>query len=172
MIGNTFSQRLRLALEKQNMRQVELCRKTNIGKSAMSQYIGGAFLPKHDKLVAIANALDVSEAWLMGHDEYISTSDDKNEMQVVALDDNMRGAHIPKGAEIRIDTGAVPKPGDIVCYSSGEDRNRIRVYSKENGKIIFTASELNCRPVIFGEEDLKNGNLQIHGVANKVMIKL
>jgi transcriptional regulator with XRE-family HTH domain len=50
------------------MKQSELCQITKIPKSAISQYLSGAFEPKQDRLHIIANALDVSPVWLMGFD--------------------------------------------------------------------------------------------------------
>ena len=49
----------------------------------MSQYISGAFEPKQDRIFLIADALEVSEAWLMGFDvpmEKEQTSPDKVEL--------------------------------------------------------------------------------------------
>ena len=60
--------RISYALQLRNMKQSELCTKTGIPKSAMSQYISGAFEPKQDRVYKIAKALDVNEAWLMGFD--------------------------------------------------------------------------------------------------------
>ena len=62
------SKRIARALSIRNMKQTDLCNITGIPKSAMSQYISGAFEPKQDRIFLIANALDVSEAWLMGFD--------------------------------------------------------------------------------------------------------
>lgn len=62
------SQRIARALAYNNMTQSELCRKTEIPKSAMSQYIKGSFEPKQDRIYIIAKVLQVSEAWLMGFD--------------------------------------------------------------------------------------------------------
>lgn len=39
-----------------------------LSKSMISQYISGAFKPKQQKISILAEALDVSEAWLMGCD--------------------------------------------------------------------------------------------------------
>lgn len=58
--------RLRLALGKSNMKQIELAEKTGIPKSAISQYLSGKIKPKQDKVYLMAKALDVSELWLMG----------------------------------------------------------------------------------------------------------
>lgn len=62
------AERIATALTLRNMKQAELCEKTKIPKSAISQYISGAFEPKQDRIYLIANALNVSEAWLMGYD--------------------------------------------------------------------------------------------------------
>lgn len=62
------SERIKYALAKTGLKQTDLCKKTGIPKSAMSQYISGAFEPKQDRVELIAKALDVNEAWLMGFD--------------------------------------------------------------------------------------------------------
>ena len=77
------SERIAAALSIRNMKQSELCEKTKIPKSAISQYISGAFEPKQDRIYLIANALNVSEAWLMGYDvpmERKEESPDKQEL--------------------------------------------------------------------------------------------
>lgn len=60
--------RIKQGLSIRGMTQQELCTKTGIKKSAMSQYCRGAFEPKQDKVALIAAALNVDEAWLMGYD--------------------------------------------------------------------------------------------------------
>ena len=62
------SVRLAKALTIRGMKQYELCEKTKIPKSAISQYISGLFEPKQDRLHIIAQALDVDPVWLMGFD--------------------------------------------------------------------------------------------------------
>lgn len=62
------SKRISKALLVRDMKQSELCEKTKIPKSAMSQYLSGAFEPKQDRLHIIAKALDVNPVWLMGYD--------------------------------------------------------------------------------------------------------
>lgn len=70
----TFSERLRYALHKNNMKQSVLSYKTGIDKSYISKYLSGVFVPKHDKIILMAKALRVSESWLAGYDE----GDDEN----------------------------------------------------------------------------------------------
>jgi transcriptional regulator with XRE-family HTH domain len=50
------------------MRQSELCEKTKIPKSALSEYISGAYEPKQDRVFILAEALNVDPVWLMGFD--------------------------------------------------------------------------------------------------------
>ena len=63
-----FANRLKEAMHIRGITQSELCAKTNIGKSALSQYLSGKFMPKQQRLHELAIALNVSEPWLMGWD--------------------------------------------------------------------------------------------------------
>lgn len=65
----TFTERLNEAIKIRNISQAELCTRTGIPKSAMSQYCSGAFTPKQERTYLIAKALNVNEAWLLGYDD-------------------------------------------------------------------------------------------------------
>lgn len=60
--------RIKKALSIRNMSQSELCRKTKIATSAMSEYLKGLYEPKNDKIYTMASALNVDPVWLMGFD--------------------------------------------------------------------------------------------------------
>ena len=60
--------RIEKALNIRNMKQSQLSKLANIPKSSLSLYLKGAYEPKQDKIYAMANALNVSETWLMGYD--------------------------------------------------------------------------------------------------------
>lgn len=75
--------RIREALSIRKMKQIELCELTNIPKSALSQYISGAFEPKQDRIYLISKALNVSEAWLMGYD--VPMNREKNSPEELTL---------------------------------------------------------------------------------------
>ena len=60
--------RIKSGLKIRGLKQADLCQITKIPKSAISQYISGAFEPKQDRIYLISKALNVSEAWLMGFD--------------------------------------------------------------------------------------------------------
>lgn len=62
------AKRIRKALDIRNMKQSELCRKTKIATSAMSEYLSGLYEPKQDKIYLMSEALNVDPVWLMGFD--------------------------------------------------------------------------------------------------------
>ena len=65
---DSCADRLKMALSVRNMTQSELCQKTKIPKSALSEYIKGLYEPKQDRLMLLSEALDVDPVWLMGFD--------------------------------------------------------------------------------------------------------
>ena len=68
MIKESFSSRLRKALEMRGVSQSELSKRTGIGKSSISTYLKGEYKAKQDKVNLLSTALNVSPAWLMGYD--------------------------------------------------------------------------------------------------------
>ena len=60
------AKRLKEAIEKAGIKQVELCEKTGISKGALSSYLSGRYEPKQNNIYALAKALGVNPAWLMG----------------------------------------------------------------------------------------------------------
>ena len=60
--------RIAEALRVKQMKPVDLARKSGINKGTISKYLKGDYLPKQNNIGAIAKALDVSPAWLMGYD--------------------------------------------------------------------------------------------------------
>ena len=69
MAEETFSKRLKTAMEKQGKKQIDLIRMAQergikLGKSHMSQYISGKNIPRADILHFLADVLAVDEDWL------------------------------------------------------------------------------------------------------------
>lgn len=65
---DTFANRLQSALDRLNMKQVDLVEKTGLDKTLINKYLAGVMKAKQDKLTILANALNVNEVWLMGYD--------------------------------------------------------------------------------------------------------
>lgn len=73
MPKESFSDRLRAAMEKQNMKQVDLVRAAasagvKLGKSHVSQYVSGKTIPRTDVLNFLAQTLHTDPEWLLGHE--------------------------------------------------------------------------------------------------------
>ena len=84
----TFVDRLKYAMSIKNMKQAELAELTGIGKSSISQYLSGQYMPKQKNLYLIAKALDVNEDWLIGNSDeidrnYIYLSPDSEMMNIL-----------------------------------------------------------------------------------------
>lgn len=60
--------RLQQAMSRKGWKAVDLVENTGVPKGAVSYYLAGRSKPKADRLYIIAQALDVSEAWLLGYD--------------------------------------------------------------------------------------------------------
>ena len=65
---STFAKRLNTALERRQISKAELARISGLSKSSITRYVKGDWEAKQDAVYAIAQALNVNEAWLMGYD--------------------------------------------------------------------------------------------------------
>ncbi|MDO5337959.1 MAG: aminotransferase class I/II-fold pyridoxal phosphate-dependent enzyme [Eubacteriales bacterium] len=71
-MNETFADKLRSAMEKQGLKQVDLIREAarqgvKLGKSHMSQYVSGKTVPRADMIHFLAQALQADEDWLSGN---------------------------------------------------------------------------------------------------------
>ena len=64
-MSNEFGDRLRKAIADKGISASELSRMSGVGKSDISYYLSGRYLPKQDKCYMMARALDVNPGWLM-----------------------------------------------------------------------------------------------------------
>lgn len=63
----TCGKRIKEALMIRRMKQADLCKLAGIPKSSLSLYLKDAYAPKQEKIYKMADALNVSEMWLMGY---------------------------------------------------------------------------------------------------------
>ncbi len=64
----TIAQRLKEALQIAGKKQADLVRETGLDRGSISSYLSGKYEPKQKAIYKLAQALDVSEAWLLGYD--------------------------------------------------------------------------------------------------------
>lgn len=64
-----FAERLQEAMRLRNIKQYELVKHSGIDKGAISRYLSGGYEPRKDRLAKLAEALNVSESYLLGYTE-------------------------------------------------------------------------------------------------------
>lgn len=184
----TFSDRLKLIITEKNIRQIDLCNKTGIGKSAMSQYLHGSFEPKQQNLHTLAEALDVSEAWLMGYDvprtrrnktsqrkQDFPMSHDSSVLYFTIPDDSMINANLPRNATVVIQEQPVEdiENGQIVYFSIQDDKKfHLRFFYRKPEFIVLLPANPGYDPAIYKTSDLAEGKLHIYGIAKQAIIQL
>lgn len=189
MQTSTFSERLRTILDETGIRQTDLCDKAGIGKSAMSQYLHGAFIPKQAKLSAIAEALGVSEGWLMGYDVprmrsthvnpdgTISSECAEEYIEMFSYDNSMQSAHIPEGARVILrkpDEGfgeGEALKGEIVGLCMNGGRPMLRFLHKDGDKLLATAADIGYPPQVFDMAAVESGEVEVLGIVDRVEIR-
>lgn len=97
----TFAQRLREGLDIRQMNQTELAKRSQISKSSISRYIKGDWEGKQGAVYALAKALGITEAWLMGYD--------------VPMEAEEAPSPIPAGFEPLPEMATIPLVGSIAC---------------------------------------------------------
>jgi transcriptional regulator with XRE-family HTH domain len=86
-----ISARLRIALDRSGKKQADLVRETGLDRGAISSYLSGKYEPKQRAIYALAVALDVNEAWLLGYDVPMErTAENKKNDQLGKLVVKMR----------------------------------------------------------------------------------
>ena len=81
-----IADRIGEALRVKEMRPSALCRAAHIPQSSLSLYLSGSYEPKQDRVYAMASALNVDVAWLLGYDVPMGTfaSNIKEETETVS----------------------------------------------------------------------------------------
>lgn len=143
-----FHKQLIKAMELKGITQKELCKKTNIPKSAMSQYMSGKFKPKPKRTYLLAKALDVNEAWLMGFDNVSMERENKEEDQATPLPQTnvfMRPVYDSISAGFGVIAQDVPvdyMPTYITCPSEQDKYIWINVHGDSMSPLIDDGSKI------------------------------
>ena len=98
-----FMYRLRMAMQNKGITASELSRLSGVGKSDISYYLKGKYVPKQDKCYMLAKALDVDPGWLMTGFE--PTKDILEALEQLAVEADS----IPQTKEARIISGGIDK---------------------------------------------------------------
>lgn len=98
----TFAQRLQDAIDLRGMSKAELAEKSGVSKSSITHYVKGDWEGKQKVVYALSEALNVSEAWLMGWDVPMERHP-------------LSPSPIPPGFQPMPEMSAVPLVGRIAC---------------------------------------------------------
>lgn len=154
---DTFANRLNTAMRIKNIKATELSEKTGIAKSSLSEYINGKYEAKQDGVYLLANALNVSEAWLMGLDvpmERASTSDKLgNPIVIIPLLGTVKAGYDYMAQENWEGTVDVEKS----IAGNGEDYFALRV----KGDSMFPVLIENDIVVVKRQNDFENGDIVV-----------
>ena len=63
-----FCDRLKQAMNIRDLKAADLSKLSGLSKAQISQYVNGKYEAKQEALYKLAKTLNVSEAWLMGHE--------------------------------------------------------------------------------------------------------
>jgi transcriptional regulator with XRE-family HTH domain len=83
------SVRIKKALSIRNMTQTELCSKTKISKSTLSEYLTGRYEPKQDRIYILSQALNVDPVWLWGYDVPMEKKETPEEKKIPLTEDQL-----------------------------------------------------------------------------------
>ena len=131
MKTDTFATRLRIALNEKNLKPVDLANKTGIDRASISHYLSSNYEPKSDKLLKIAEALDVNETWLMGYDvpkERIDPLLDKK--------DSVLNNYILSCSNNKIEQELLVKCTMLEEYNQAKILEIVNMYLKEQGDLV------------------------------------
>ena len=83
---DTFGKRLQIALDRKNIKQVELAERLECSKSRVSQWINNKHIPNSQILHRVAEELKVSEVWLLGESDEMTYDREELEMKYEVCD--------------------------------------------------------------------------------------
>lgn len=81
---NTIAHRLKEALTAAGKKQADLVRETGLDRGSISSYLSGKYEPKQKAIYKMAQALNVSEAWLLGYDVPMERSEESKKNEKLA----------------------------------------------------------------------------------------
>lgn len=138
MKTDTFANRLSKVLNEKNIKSVDLANKTGIDKSSISHYLSGNYVPKNDKLLRLAEALDVNETWLMGYDVPKERIDPLLNTKDAVLYD-----FIMSCSNSKIEQELLVKCTMLEEYNQAKILEIVNMYLKEQGDYIIDSKMVN-----------------------------
>lgn len=146
MIKEEFIYRLKYAMNKKNVTQYSLSKNTGINKGSLSSYMTGKYLPKQDKIIQIASALQINHEWLMCNSDemdildpnmYSNTNDETIERNEYYFVDEYISAGIPETVEGNNSLSKIEIPDFLLGrYAGRKDIMLMKVNGESMNKVL------------------------------------
>lgn len=169
---DSFENRLRIALKNNNMKPIDLVNKTHLSKSLISGYLNGKYLARQDKLSILSEALNVTEAWLMGYDVEMQRNSKKNESNILPMPDKA----IPVPIIGKISAGfPLLATENIIGYafmpSTTENLNNIYFYLVVSGDSMNLKFNEGDMILVQKQDDLENDQIGVILIDGEATVK-
>lgn len=122
-LTDSFQNRLKKAMELNNMKQVDLVEKTGLDKTLINKYLAGISNARQKNLTILADVLNVNEVWLIGYDVPMERTYSSN-------------AATPTSAVVHI-YGTIPAGVPMECIEDIIDTEEIPADMLKGGKQYF-----------------------------------
>lgn len=117
-MSTQFINRLKSVMAEHKISQTELAKRTGISQSSISDWLNNRYEPKQDKVYLLANALNVSPAWLLGYDE--PNTHQVQSMFTTSPVDNVEGYYTDREAA-EFAEYLRTRPGARMLFSAAKD---------------------------------------------------
>lgn len=173
---DSFANRLSIAMQLNNINQIELSEKTKafsktISQSLINKYLKGKALARQDNIYVLCKILNVDEAWLMGFDVPMERTPD----ELRSNNDIFQYNAIDSAMSPLLDIGDIAFIKKSIEYENGQtilfrldNKEYIRKIITNNDIIEFQAMNIHYPVLRFSKNELKLRKFQIVGRVIKV----
>ena len=174
----TTAQRLQQLMILRDLRQIDIVRlcepfckmhKVKMGRNSISQYVSGKVEPRQNALYILGQALNVSEAWLMGFDVPMERADspavsDETSSSNITVIDNKNIYLLPLFESVSAGFG-VSANNDILdyvpCYIASESEAHNSLCVKVTGDSMFPKIENGDIVQILKQTSVDSGSIAV-----------
>lgn len=174
---DSFANRLAIAMQLNNINQIELSEKTKafpktISQSLINKYLKGKAFARQDNIYILCKILNVDEAWIMGFDVPMERTPDELRVssdifQYTATDSAMMPL---------LDVGDIAFIQKCTDYKNGQtilfrldNKEYIRKIIDNNDCIELQSTNVYCPTIKLKKEELKKKNFKVIGRVIKVV---
>ncbi len=173
---DNFANRLAIAMQLNDINQIELSEKTKafsktISQSLINKYLKGKALARQDNIYILCKILNVDEAWLMGFDVPMERTPD----ELRTTSDIFQYTATDSAMSPLLDIGDIAFIQKSLTYENGQtilfrldNKEYIRKIIDNGNSIEFQAMNVYYPVIKFEKDDLKNKKFQFVGRVIKV----